>query len=131
MMQLYFLSVLINLLAGFSLLFCEKKDCHPALQILQTQNFKLITGILACLISVITLFNPAQIIIIGDFIPSVTGIFGGFSLLYSFYVDKRSLDVESKHKKFENFIMENRKYFGVTCLIAALLHFIFPNVVVL
>lgn len=134
MMQFYFLSVLINCIAGLAMLFAQTEDeKYKFFYFVKNPKFKLITGLLSCIISLITLFGSYEgsWIILGDLIPSLTGLLAGFTLLYSFYLDKKTLETEEKEKKFQNFFMSNQKYFGVTCLVAALLHFLFPKVIIL
>ena len=134
MMQFYFLSVLINCVVGISLLFINAKDeKYKFFDFTKNPRFKLITGILACIISLITLCGSYEGSwpFLGDLIPSLTGLWGGFTLLYSFYLDKRTLEAEQKERKFDSFLTDNSKYFGVTCLVAALFHFLFPKVIIL
>ena len=134
MMQFYFLSVLINCIVGLALIFSDTTDeRYQFFEFVKNQKFKLISGIASILISLVTLFGTykGSWIILGDLIPSLSGLTAGFILLFSFYLDRRTIEPSEKESKIEKFFILNRKYFGVTCLVAALLHFFFPKVVIL
>ena len=135
MMQFYFLSVLANVIAGLALLFSETEDeKYKFFQFVKNPHFKLVLGIVEGVISLVTLVSGGfggQWVILGDLIPSLTGALASFTLLYSFYLEKQTVESTEKDNKMRDFFINNQKYFGITCLVVAFLHFLFPKVIIL
>ena len=147
MLQFYFLSVLLNLVTGL-ILFCsadmESKDVVPvegaeqetakkndALGFMDNRNFRLVLGVLAVLVGFMKLLSVVQndVPVIGDLLPSVAGIVGGFCILVEYY--KTSSTVEFNPPSPVRFVMENHKAVGVFCIVVAVVHFVFPKVLFL
>ncbi|MCR4790145.1 MAG: hypothetical protein K5839_03590 [Treponemataceae bacterium] len=134
MMQLYFLSVLALCVTGLGLFFNGNQNPkYQFFSFVDNQLFKLITGIVTFLLGLINLFAHPEgtLVILEDFIPSLAGLFGGFTMLFNYYLDKRTTEPSEKYQKFEKFFTENNKYFGITCMVVALIHFLFAKVVIL
>ena len=100
MLQFYFLSVLLNALTGFVLLFVDRDDPDAVIEgtmpaVLQDETFRLVLGILTCITGFFKLLSAVRgdIPVIGDLIPAFAGLIGGFTLLYDFY-KQRSTDEE-------------------------------------
>lgn len=126
MLQIYFLSIFTNLLVGF-LLACEKK----ALEVkwFEYKNVRLCIGIASFITGIVKMFVVASnIYFIGDFLPMITGIAGGFTLLLEFYLSKTAVTLKEGSFLQKIFII-NKKTIGFVCLAAAGLHFIFPNAI--
>lgn len=137
MLQFYFLSILLNCLAGLTLIFnsySEKaQDSLKNVPEFFTNNtFKLIIGILCCFTALIKLLSsfPGAVPIIGDLLPSVAGLLGGLSLLIDYYKHTSRSD-SSMNPKFELLFIQNKKYIGIICILSAILHFLFPRVIIL
>lgn len=165
MMQFYFLSILLNIIAGLTLVYAESffdrsglsetendasdemtpdaeesKDKKSSFEskvvadfgFLNDKTFRLVTGILSALVGIMKLLSTVQndVIIIGDLFPAVAGILAGASLLFEFYSQKSN--VELKLPEFLSAVfIRGRKYLGVFCIIAGVLHFVFPRVLFL
>lgn len=143
MLQFYFLSVLLNCIAGLVLALgkgstatLESVDSpiqsKNSPDIFENRTFKLVIGILTCFTAIIKLLSafPGSVPVIGDLIPAAAGLLGGAALLIDYYLGQES--VESKlNPKLENLFIANKKYIGILCIVAALLHFLFPKVVIL
>ena len=131
MLQFYFLSVSLNLLAGYMLFFwdetaaSERKSDLP----LHNETFILIVGSLSILTGLVKLFSPVggRLPIIGDLIPSVIGLVCGFILLFGYYQRRTSLDETENTKKIEGLLAGNKKVIGAAAFVAAVLHFLFPG----
>lgn len=126
MLQIYFLSIATNLLVGFLLAF-EKK----ALEIkwFEDKKIRLCIGIVCFITGIVKMFVVASnISFLGDFIPMVTGIAGGFTLLLEYYLSKTAVTLKEGSFLQKIFII-NKKAIGIVCLAAAGLHFVFPNVI--
>ena len=89
-------------------------------------------GILCCFTALIKLLSsfPGAVPIIGDLLPSVAGLLGGISLLIDYYKHTSRSD-SSMNPKFELLFIQNKKYIGIICILSAILHFLFPRVIIL
>jgi hypothetical protein len=137
MMQLYFLSIVFNGLAGLLFIFGDfrKSDTeeHSAPFSFDGDGFRLILGILAAIIGVLKLLSPVKgIPILGDLLPAVAGIAAGFALIFGFYRAHSShVDTEGSISHLGEFFLIHQRVAGVTLLIVALLHFIFAEAFIL
>lgn len=178
MLQFYFLSVLLNVLAGVILVYATdftKKDSESAsadkstfgldddifgdslssdvdsasqadgesraargLQLfkngtfLDDSTFRLVLGIVSALVGLMKLLSVVQndMPVIGDLLPAVAGLVAAAALLLEFYEVHNS--VGSTFPSFiQKIFFDGRKYLGVFCIIAGLMHFVFPRVLFL
>ena len=182
MLQFYFLSVLLNLLAGLVFIYAlngeskknmvlsdssnpfgdenfsadvpekspeeepvsfdddlsaspsEKKSAITALAapFLADKTFQLVVGILSALTGLMKLLSPIQydIAVIGDLIPSLAGLAAGAVLLLDWYQERSDVEL-ALPEAIQNIYTGGRRYLGLFCIIAAVLHFIFPRVLFL
>jgi hypothetical protein len=139
-MQLWFLSVLLNVFSGLVLIFSPRTngesdadDESAAPAFFQHKTFRLVLGILCVLIGIIKFFVPiplggalSGIPVIGDLLPALAGIAGGGALLVDYYKNFSSLGIEFP-AIVQKICLDNRKYAGLVCIIIAVLHFVFPR----
>lgn len=166
MLQFYFLSVLLNVLCGFVLVYAAAKSSarnsamyssddgddffnsidgdtplpdsetderlRPFLSFLNDSTFRLVLGAVSMLVGFIKLFYSVRndIAVLGDLLPALAGLCGGSCLLFD-YFDARSEFGLSIPEPLENVIVGGRRYIGLFCIVAGLLHFIFPKVILL
>lgn len=168
MLQFYFLSILLNVLAGLVFVYTQEKDfpesidfsvseeedvnkalevsddadselnpANPkkgilALSFLDDKVFRLVIGILSGLVGVLKLLSPIQfdIAIVGDLIPALAGIAACLSLFVEYYQNNSNVEI-SLPENLNAIFVEGRKYLGIFCIIAGVLHFIFPRVLFL
>ncbi len=137
MLQFYFLSVLLNALTGFMLLFVESDEPDAVIEgklpaAMRDETFRLVLGILTCITGFFKLLTAVRgdIPVIGDLVPAFAGLIGGFTLLYDFYRRRSTVDEESLPPVVQK-IVNGRKYVGISALLAAVLHFLFPTVLFL
>lgn len=137
MLQFYFLSVLLNAITGMILTFTDKDNPDfvspvrmPALS--YDETFRLVVGVLTAITGFFKLLTAIQgdVPVIGDIVPALAGLAGGFTLLYEFYRLRSEVETESLPRLVRK-IMSSKRYVGMACLIAAGLHFLFPNVLLL
>lgn len=128
MMQVYFLSVLLNACAGLILV----TDRNSEKALFQNKQVRLIIGIFAFITGFLKLFIIVQpdIIILGDLLPSIAGITGGASILIEYYREYTTVDI-SLNGFFEKLFVTGKKYVGIFCILFALLHFLFPRLTIL
>lgn len=138
MLQFYLLSILLNCVAGFILI--SNKTPQAENESLETKTpdlfkdktFKLVIGIMCCFSALVKLLTsfPGAVPILGDLIPSVAGLLGGVSLLIEYYITQSPSEAKL-NPKLETIFIANKKYIGILCILSALLHFLFPKVILL
>jgi hypothetical protein len=133
MMQIYFLSIFFNILAGYTLI-SEDDINAPEIKIgfsFKYETVKLILGILAMAAGVLKLLSPAEggMLILGDLFPAVTGFAAGFILCFEYYQKRKTvIDAGEKKASFAEFLLMNRKIAGFAAIATAVLHFVFPGI---
>ena len=133
MIQLYLLSILLNGLVGFTLVFGEQKEdssIEKSMKFsLSSSGFRLILGVLSAIIGVLKLFSPMEgIYILGDLLPALAGLSAGFILLFNFYREHASrVEDEGRLDRIGDAFLRYKKPAGIAMLVIAALHFIFPS----
>jgi len=133
MIQLYFLSIVFNGVAGFLFIFgdMEKNDSaeNSGKFSFVSDGFRLVIGILAGIIGVLKLLSPMKgMPILGDLLPAITGVAAGFMLIFGFYREHSSdVNAEGSINRFGEVILHYKKPIGIILLAAAALHFLFPE----
>lgn len=148
MLQMYFLSIILNVLAGLILLSKkpvedtteapEKKrnlieDMNKSLSennFFQNKSFALVIAILALLTGIIKLFCVAKggIIILGDLLPALAGITAGFAILLNYYLSTATV-ATNLPAFLKTIFVDNISWVGIIACAIALLHFIMPGVI--
>lgn len=137
MAQFYLLSVLANLIAGLTLAgdyLGEKFQFLASFKNLrENKRVQTVIGIIAAAIGVIKLFvlSPGEtVLIVGDLLPALAGIaLGGILLIEAYrpHVERRGKSVE----KISKMVLTYRVPVGIAGVVIAILHFLFPGVVLL
>jgi len=131
MLQLYFLSILCNGIAGSLFVFgdtlgdgtAEGGTKPPSFN----GGFRLIVGIVAFVTGFLKLLAPVRgIAILGDLLPAAAGMVSGFMLIYGFWRGNGSgLGGEGRLEVVGDTLLRFKKQIGVVCIAAAVLHFLF------
>jgi hypothetical protein len=135
MLQFYFLSILANALSGF-ILFTASDDEPPSDTGFRlspgNRTFRLVLGIISSLTGVLKILSSisGDIPVIGDLIPALAGLFAGFALIFKYYRQGSSLSSE-RVEKIETLITVNQRWVGIAAMASAVLHFLFPTVLLL
>jgi hypothetical protein len=132
MIQLYFLSILLNGLTGYILGF-GADDPDDSIEAgvrpsLNNDTFRLILGILAAVTGLLKLLSPTEgdIPVIGDLIPALLGLGAGFILMFGYYRERSTVDSEQVNRLAE-VLERHKKWMGFVLLASAALHFLFPK----
>ena len=136
MLQFYFLSIVLNALAGYILITGNEDD---ALKFrsgfsFKDETFRLVVGILSALMGILKILSAVEgdVPVVGDIVPALTAFLSGFILIFEYYRSRTSLEVSPDHtEKVDKLLVANKKIIGVAALIAAALHFLFPRVLLL
>jgi hypothetical protein len=136
MIQFYLLSVLLNGLVGF-LLVREKEPALPSLEAglrfsLGNETVRLVLGIMTMVTGLLKLLSsvPGDMAVIGDLIPALAGLAGGFSLIFEYFRGHTTLS-SPQADQMEGFFVRHKKQIGLIALVSAALHFLFPSVLLL
>ena len=96
------------------------------------KTMRLVVGVLCVFVGIMKLLSVFRndVPVVGDLLPALAGFAGGASLLLEYYL---STTTEETHipEIIEKIFIDSRKYIGIGCLVAGLLHFIFPQVLLL
>ena len=145
MAQFYFLSVLLNILAGLILVFgrnlaepassTEDEDGESAILIgsfsLDNSGFRLVVGILCVFVALMKILSvfKGDVPVVGDLLPVLAGLVSGASILLEYYVASSEDEPLSQTPIAK--LIEWRKYIGIGCVAVAILHFVFPQIIFL
>jgi hypothetical protein len=135
MLQFYFLSVVLNALAGYVLL---KGDEDSPIVFksgfsLKNETFRLVLGIASALVGLMKLLSVVEgdVPVIGDLFPSLAGFLAGFVLIFEYYRGRASVEITDRVEKVDRLLIANKKVIGVAAIAASVLHFLFPRVLLL
>ncbi|MBP3367110.1 MAG: hypothetical protein J6K96_09050 [Treponema sp.] len=144
MAQFYFLSVLLNVLAGLILVYGknlaqedefsgEGDSVSSGSTILDFNSpvFRLVVGILCIFVAVMKILSVFRndVPVIGDLFPVLAGFAAGFSILLEYYMASSS--EPSSVPPAAGAVLGSRKIIGAVCIAAGILHFVFPQIVLL
>jgi len=135
MLQFYFLSIALNALAGYILIagddvgVLELKSSFS----LKDETLRLVVGILSVITGLLKILSPIEgdIPVVGDLIPALTGLLSGFILIFEYYRQRSTLEVTKHTDRIDRILVSNKRIIGVIAIIAAVLHFLFPKVLLL
>ena len=135
MLQFYFLSIVLNALAGFILISGDEVGVleFKSSFSLKDETLRLVAGILSVVIGVLKILSPIEgdIPVVGDLVPAAAGILAGLVLVFEYYWDRSTLDASAHDGRIDRILVSNKKIIGVAAIIAAGLHFLFPKVLLL
>ena len=163
MAQFYFLSVLMNILAGLVLVFgvnlvSQKYDEDfegeeafdddlgklssesSASKVkktfgelgLDSPSFRMVIGIICVFVAIMKIISVFRndVPVLGDLVPALAGFAGGASILLEYYISTTDTEV-GINENVQKVFIDSRKGIGYFCFAAALLHFVFPQVLFL
>ena len=136
MPQFYFLSIALNALAGSILFFGDNAKFEIGAKFSsENATFRLVLGVLSAITGFFKLLTPMEgdVPIIGDLFPALTCFFCGLILIFEHYSNRSFMDsADSENpKQISKLLIGNKKIIGAAAVIAAVLHFIFPKVLLL
>jgi len=136
MVQFYLLSILMNIVAGYSLISFQTESTGTKFdgvrEYLKDPTIRLVLGILCSTVGVFKLLTVMRgdIPVIGDLVPSLAGMASGFTLLLEFYKINSSI-TSPTIKKIDSIFMENKRLVGIISIVSGLVHFLFANILFL
>lgn len=137
MMQFYFLSVILNLISGIVLSSDRLGNKMPKTGVLkefldQHSSLKIGLAILTFITGIFKLLSVTKgdVIIVGDLLPALLGLFMGSVLALEYYRDKADSEAADMGK-FTGFLLKTKQTIGLGGIIISILHFLFPGVLFL
>jgi len=136
MYQFYLLSVLTNILAGLTLTSGYMEEKLPSLthlqKLLEGQGVKITLGIITFITGILKLLSVSGggMVFFGDLIPAFSGLLLGGTLLLDYY-KTRSEVTSPAVEKMDSIFLQNKTLIGSAGMLAGLIHFILPGVVLL
>jgi flagellar motor component MotA len=134
MVQLYFLSIILNTLAGFLLVFGDVIEGDSATKsirlFLSSGGLRLALGILATITGILKFLSPInnKTPILGDMLPALAGIAAGFIFIFGFYREYSSKSGDDSNlDRIGDALLQYKKAAGILLLAVAVLHFLFPT----
>jgi TctA family transporter len=133
MMQFYFLSILVNILAGTAL--CAEyfagrfRWFAPLGQLAGGRGFRAVVGVVAAAVGFLKLLilsAPHDVPVVGDLLPALAGLAMGASLLVQVLREKADLPKEAI-SRMEKVALAYRVPLGLAGLAVAVLHFLLPG----
>jgi hypothetical protein len=126
---------LFNAITGLLLLNGNDEDEifeGDILSSINNETFKFIMGILSMVMGVLKLLSSmdGDMPVLGDLVPALVGMLGGFILCSEYYLTHTTLETAS-FSMIDTVFIKNKKLFGILALAAAVLHFLFPKVLFL
>ena len=134
MIQLYFLSILCNGVAGYTL-FSENNsiDIDKQRLSINSPTFHLVLGIMSAVTGILKLLSPVKngLFILGDLIPAAAGILAGLLFIFGIYRQDTSSGNSGELDRIGTSLLAFRKPVSFALMGAAVLHFIFGEVIFL
>jgi hypothetical protein len=131
MLPFYFLTILFNAVLGYVLVFRERetREENGFSFSLDNEVFRLVLGAASVLTGLFKILSPVagNIPVIGDLLPALANLAGGFILIFEYYRNRTTLRSEAV-EKFGDIVDKNRKAAGFVAIGAAILHFVFHSV---
>jgi hypothetical protein len=137
MYQIYFLSILLNLVAGIVLAhesLMEKISFDKVIvpDLLQNPGFKAGLGVFTFVVGFLKFLSVTQgdVPVAGDLLPALSGLIMGFTLVLQYYKEKSNVTTDAV-KTMDNIFAKNRNFIGIIGIIIAVIHFFLPRVLFL
>jgi len=139
MIQFYLLSVLLNILCGYSLAVKKSESTSQLVRgaqiVITDPGLRLIIAILSIAVGVLKLLFALRgdIPVIGDFLPAIAGIVVGATLLLDIS-EANHLPYAEKGKlaaRLETLLLSYKQVIGYVGIMAGIIHFLFPMVLFL
>jgi len=136
MVQFYLLSILMNIVAGYSLISFQTESKGTKFdgvrEFLKDATIRLVLGILCTTVGFFKLLTVMRgdIPVVGDLVPSLAGMASGFTLLLEFYKSNSSVTT-STLEKLDSIFVANKRLVGIISIVSGFVHFLFANVLFL
>lgn len=110
----------------------EKLGSFKNAPFLNDRTMRLVIGMFSGFVGIMKLLTvfKGDVPVIGDLFPALAGLLAGASLILEYYMNTTTEPVSIPEPAVA-ILVDARKYVGLLCLLVAVLHFIFPGVLLL
>jgi purine-cytosine permease-like protein len=136
MVQFYFLSIVLNITAGFVLSYDFLEERMERLAEVKSsfsnKTFRFVLGIAALVVGFLKLLSvfKGDILVVGDLLPAAAGLLMGIMLIIDYY--KTKAEVASQAVDAIDRVFNRRKsIIGIIGMVIGVLHFFMPSVLFL
>lgn len=137
MIQIYFLSVLTNLLSGLALSSEHYSERFPGFAAVRDffigkPGLRVTIGVVSFLTGFLKLLTVTKgdVPVIGDLLPALSGLFLGVGLLFDRYKERSTVESKSLETA-DKILLRHKSIYGSVGIVIALLHFLMPRIVLL
>ena len=141
MLQLYFLSILANIVGGLALSSGYLEERLSGVTGLKEffagkPGLRVSIGVVAVVAGILKLLSVTKgdVPVVGDLVPALTGLIVGVALLVERFKEKSSVPVESQSgilAVVDRLVLRNRNMIGIASAVVGGLHFLIPGVLFL
>lgn len=130
MPPVYCLSIIFNGLSGYLLAFGGDAGEEGPLLSLRNKTVRLVIGVVTALMGLLKILSPVEgsVPVVGDLVPALAGLAGGFILVFESYRGARDFIAA---ERIGELVEKHKKGTGYVCVGAAALHLIFYSVLFL
>ena len=137
MYQIYFLSILTNIVAGIALGF-DRMDKGLRLRaafnadLFQHTGFRLALGLITFVVGFLKLLSvtSGDVAVVGDLVPALAGLLMGFGLAFQYYRERAQV-TSSVVESLDRVFGRNSATLGTVGVLAGVVHFFLPRVLFL
>lgn len=136
MVQFYFLSILLNILAGFVLsidFLSERMDSLANFKVpLGNPTFRFVLGIVSAAVGFLKLLSAfhGDVPVVGDLLPAAVGMLMGIMLIIDHYKMKAAVSSQA-FDAIDRVFIRRKSVIGIIGIIIGVLHFFIPSVLFL
>ncbi|AWG42548.1 hypothetical protein CR532_00785 [Candidatus Borreliella tachyglossi] len=130
MLQVYFISVLLNILGGIVLAFPILRERFNFLNVFEefvnlindNKDVRGFFGTVFLATSILEIITPYSLPIIGNLLPAISLFFIGF-ILFSSQKISTNLESNKEYGRFKSVLERNKKLIGIIAIIIGIIHF--------
>lgn len=137
MYQIYFLSILANVLSGIALAY-DRMDERLRLravfnpELFQQTGFRLAMGLIVFVVGFLKLLSvsPGDVAVVGDLLPAVVGMLMGFALVFQYY-QERTQSESTAVSSLDRIFGRHSSTLGMIGILVGVVHFFLHRVLFL
>ena len=137
MIQIYFLSILTNLLSGLILSAEHYSERFPTFSAVKDffkgkPGMRVTIGVITFLTGFVNLLSVTKgdVPVVGDLFPSISALILGMGVLFDRYKEKATVPSKALETA-DKLILRHKSIYGSIAMIIAVLHFLMPRVILL
>lgn len=137
MIQIYFLSIFSNVLAGLILSADHYSEKFPGFAAVRDffsgkPGLRVTVGVISFITGFLKLLTVTKgdVPVVGDLLPALSGLILGIGILFDRYKEKTTIPSKAMERA-DSLILRHKSIYGSVGIIIAFLHFLLPGIVLL